>query len=166
MPAPLIMPRTVKAAALGLVLSFAAGPGHAELFSHLAGSWAGNGTISFNSGTRERIRCRAQYAPGDGGATVRLELRCASDSYKFELQSNLVANGTSISGTWGESTRNVFGIVTGNGTSGRIDVVARSPTFSAFLRVSTRGNRQNVSIQSPGSEMAEVAISLARSSRR
>jgi hypothetical protein len=92
MPAPLIMTRTVKAAALGLVLSFAPGPGHAEIFSHLAGSWAGSGTISFNSGTRERIRCRAQYAPGDGGTSLRLELRCASDSYKFELQSNLTSS--------------------------------------------------------------------------
>jgi hypothetical protein len=166
MRAPLIMTRTVKAAALALVLSFAPVPGQAEIFSHLAGSWSGGGTISFNSGARERIRCRAHYAPGDGGTTLRLELRCASDSYKFELQSSLTSIGTSISGTWGESTRNVFGVVTGNGTSGRIDVVARSPTFSAFLRVSTRGNRQNVSIQSPGSEMAEVAISLARSGRR
>ncbi len=159
--------RTVQAATLALVYALGSVSAHAEgLFSLVGGSWSGTGTISFTSGTRERIRCRANYSVGGGGTTLKLDLKCASDSYKFELRSDLRASSNSISGSWSEVTRNVTGSVTGGGTSERIDVTARSPTFSAFLTVATRGNRQDVTIQSPGSEMSEVAIALVRAGRR
>jgi len=163
----LLAQRTAIAAALALVCGLGNIAAHAEgLFSQLAGSWSGSGTISLSSGSRERIRCRANYSPGGGGTTLRLDLRCASDSFKFELRGDLSAPGSSIAGTWSEITRKVFGTVTGGGTPEQIIVTARSPTFSAFLTVSTNGNRQNVIIQSPGSEMSEVSIMLARGGRR
>ncbi len=159
--------RTFRVAALALVCGLATASARADgAFSHLAGAWSGTGTISFNSGSRERIRCRANYATGEGGTVLRLDLRCASDSYKFELRSNLSAAGGSISGTWSEITRSVSGSVTGTANGTAINVTAISPTFSAFLAVNTRGNRQSISIQSPGSEMNEVAIALARGGRR
>jgi hypothetical protein len=159
--------RAAGAAVLILVCGLGSLPAQAEgLFSYLGGSWSGAGTISLSSGSRERISCRASYATGGGGTTVRLTLRCASDSYKFDLRSDLSAPGNAISGTWSEVTRNVNGTVTGGGTPEQIIVTARSPAFSAFLTVSTNGNRQNVIIQSPGSEMHEVSISLARGGRR
>lgn len=158
---------TAKAAVLAIVCGLGSVPVRAEgLFSHLAGSWSGSGTISLSSGSRERISCRASYSPGSGGTTLRLSLRCASDSFKFDLRGDLSAPGSSISGTWSEVTRNVNGTVTGGGTPDQINVTARSSTFSAFLNVSTNGNRQSVSITSPGSEMNEVSISLARGGRR
>jgi hypothetical protein len=157
----------VYATALALVFGLGCGAAQAEgLFSYLGGSWSGSGTIALSSGSRERISCRASYSPGGGGTTLRLALRCASDSFKFDLRSDLSAPGGSVSGTWSEVTRNVSGTVTGGGTPEQIIVTARSPTFSAFLTVNTNGNRQNVVITSPGSEMNEVSITLARAGRR
>jgi hypothetical protein len=158
--------RTIVFTALVAAGALGVRPAHAEgLFAHYTGTWSGNGTISFNSGARERIRCRANYTSSNDANALRLELRCASDSYKFELQSDLAATGNSISGTWREVTRKVAGNLSGRGAGDRIDVTAISPTFSAFLTMVSRNNRQNITIQSPGSEMQEVAIALARSGR-
>ena len=157
----------VYAAALVFVFGLGGSAAQAEgLFSQLGGSWSGSGTIALSSGSRERISCRANYSPGGGGTTLRLSLRCASDSFKFDLRSDLTAPGSSVSGTWSEVTRKVSGTVTGGGTPDQITVTARSPTFSEFLTVNTNGNRQTVSITSPGSEMSEVASALARGGRR
>jgi len=57
-----------------------------------------------DDGSTEKIRCRATYAVGAGGtASTRGSL--ASDSYKFDLGSNVIAEGGSLSGTWSESSR-------------------------------------------------------------
>ena len=49
------------------------------------------------------------------------------------------------------------------GEGNQINLRANSPTFSAFLAVATRSNQQSISIQSPGSEISAVSISLNRS---
>lgn len=136
------------------------------IFDHLTGSWAGAGTLTLNTGSRERILCRTTYSASGGGMSLRLDLKCASDSFKFELRSDLIAADGSISGVWSEGTRRVSGSITGRGTYDRVDVTANSATFSALLTVITRGNRQNVSIRSPGSEMQEVAFSMTRGAKR
>src|SRR5471032_2332793 len=78
-------------------------------FTGLAGVWSGGGTITLDDGSSERIRCRATYAVGAGGAGLNQTLTCASDSYKFNLSSNVVAQGSTLSGTWSESSRGVSG---------------------------------------------------------
>ncbi|HWM46144.1 MAG TPA: hypothetical protein VNR11_04430 [Xanthobacteraceae bacterium] len=129
----------------------------------LAGSWSGNGTITMNDGTRERIRCRASYRnDGQGGADTDIELRCASDSYKFELSAQVSYSGGHITGNWSESTRGVAGNISGTAKPGRIDVRAIGQTFAALLTITSRSDSQSVSIRSPGSTMQEVAITLAR----
>jgi hypothetical protein len=147
-----------------------ASPGHAQRaaeaatgpFANLSGSWAGSGVIKMSSGANERIRCRVTYAVQDGGNSLKQELRCASDSYKFELNSNVVQNGDSISGTWSEATRNLGGSISGHASRNVIQARAESPTFTALFAVNTRGDHQQVSIQSPGSEVTEVSINLSR----
>jgi hypothetical protein len=128
----------------------------------MAGNWAGSGIITMAGGSKERIRCRANYVVGGSGANLDLTLRCASDSFKFELQSNVAHNNGALSGTWAETTRHVGGNVEGNARGNHI-AVRVSGTFSALLGMSTNANQQQISIQSPGSEMASVAISLNRS---
>lgn len=155
---------------MALVVGFAAltvtAPQAAENpFAQFTGSWSGSGSITVQDGTRERIRCRGRYVSSQGGQTLRLELRCASDSYKFELQSDITYDGGNVSGTWNETTRQVFGSLSGRSTNSHIQAVAHSVGFTANLSLSTRGNRQSVSIKSPGSEISEVAVSLARSGR-
>ena len=128
----------------------------------LGGGWSGQGSINFNDGSRERIRCRANYTPDATGTKLKLELRCASDSYKFELNGNVAYDKGQISGNWSELSRNAAGDITGTANGGKIEVRAVGQTFAAFLNINTRGSSQTVSIKSPGSTMQEVQITLAR----
>ena len=156
----------VLAITLGLLSLSVEAPRAADNpFSHFAGNWSGTGTITVQGGSRERIRCRGQYTAAPRGSSLTMGLRCAGDSYKFELQSDITYDGGNISGTWNEVTRQVYGSLSGRSTNSRIEAVAQSVGFTATLLVATRGNHQSVSIKSPGSEISEVAVSLARSAR-
>jgi hypothetical protein len=147
----------------GVLLFASAGEAQrAGPFTPLSGNWAGSGTISTNTGAKERIRCRAQYKVAQTGADAQLELRCASDSYKFELQSAVSHNDGTISGTWSEVTRGAIGTISGTSKGNQINLRASSPVFSALLAVNTHSNQQSISIQSPGSEISAVSINLNR----
>ena len=130
--------------------------------TRLTGEWSGNGTITMNDGNRERIRCRASYADRSGGSETQIDLRCASDSYKFELSAQVVYRDGQVSGNWTEKTRSVAGQISGTANASRIDVRAIGQTFAALLLITTRSDSQTVSIKSPGSQMQEVAITLAK----
>ena len=66
-----------------------------------------------SDGSKERIRCKANYRGSGGGNQLALTLRCASDSYKFDLSSNVTSSGDRISGNWSEASRNVNGSLQG-----------------------------------------------------
>jgi hypothetical protein len=134
-------------------------------FANFTGSWSGSGTITVQDGSRERIRCRGTYRAGDTGSTLSLSLRCASDSYKFELESDISYDGGIVSGNWNEASRKVYGALAGRATNNSIQATASAIGFTASLSLTTRGNNQSVSIRSPGSEISEVAISMARAGR-
>jgi hypothetical protein len=102
---------------------------------------------------------------GEGGGALQQNLRCASDSYRFDLSSNIVSNGGSISGTWSEATRSVSGGVSGRASGGQIDARVDGPGFAANFALTTRGDRQSVSIASAGTELSGVSITLMRGSR-
>ena len=150
------------AATAGLV-AFAAQRSQAaeNPFAYLAGSWSGAGKIVVSNGSSERIRCRGTYKPASA-SELALSLRCASDSYKFELASDITYSGGNITGSWNEASRGVVGQLSGKATPALISATASSIGFTATLSIATRGNTQNVSMKSPGSEVSEVTISLAR----
>ena len=131
-------------------------------FAGMAGSWSGGGTVTLDDGSSERLRCRATYAVGAGGNALNQSLTCASDSYKFILSSNVLAQGGALSGTWSESSRGVNGSLEGRGASGTFQVTASAPGFTANLSLTTRGNRQSVTIRSDSS-FRSASISLSRS---
>ena len=131
-------------------------------FNGLAGVWSGGGTVTLDDGSSERIRCRATYAVGEGGRGLNQTLTCASDSYKFDLRANVVAEGGEISGNWSEMSRNISGTIQGRTANGLIQVTASAAGFSANIAVSTHGNRQSVSIKSEGA-FRSATINLARS---
>ena len=130
-------------------------------FAGMAGNWSGAGTVTLDDGSTERIRCRASYAVGNGGAGLNQTLTCASDSYKFNLSTNVTAQGSALSGTWNESSRNINGLIEGRGSSGNFDVVATAPGFSANIALTTRGNKQSVVIRAE-SVFKGASISLSR----
>jgi hypothetical protein len=130
-------------------------------FNGLAGNWSGGGTVTLDDGSTERIRCRASYAVGENGNGLNQALTCASDSYKFDLRSNVIAEGGSISGTWSETSRNVSGNLQGRAVAGNFQVIASAPGFTANITLTTRGNRQSVVIRSE-SVFRGATISLSR----
>jgi hypothetical protein len=154
----------LTAAVSVIALSLSALPGHAQQgpFSGMSGSWAGGGNITLSSGSRERIQCRATYNVQAGGNGVQLALRCASDSHNFDFRGNAMSNNGNITGSWNETTQSAVGQFSGRAKGNRIDARAEGPTFAALLGMTTSGNKQSISIRSPGSEISEVAISLSR----
>jgi hypothetical protein len=158
--------RTVAAAAA--LVGFAALAGTAQAsnspFTAMSGSWSGGGTITTSSGNKERIRCRARYDVDGDGSSLGLMLRCASDSYNFELQSNATHSNGAVSGTWSENTRRVGGNIDGSARGNAINLRV-SGVISATLGVSTNANQQSISIQAPGTELQSVAISLSRGAK-
>jgi hypothetical protein len=156
---------TLKVAAFVSALSYVAVAQGQESkpFAGMGGNWSGSGRISVSGGINERIRCRARYDVGKTGTTVDLRLRCASDSYKFELQSNVSYQNGQVSGNWTETTFGISGRLTGSvKPGGQIDVRVESSSFSALMSVKTSGNRQSISIKAAGREMSESNITLSR----
>ncbi len=164
MPSRSIHARVFAGGVFAAALLFAAaGYGQSGPFSSLAGAWSGSGTLAFSKGSKERIRCRAKYAVASAGSNLALELRCASDSYKFELQADMVSQNDEVQVNWNETTRRVAGRVAGTVAGNRINVRVDSPQFAALLTLTTSGDRQSISIKGPpGAEMSEAAITLNR----
>jgi hypothetical protein len=154
----------VGSAVLAIALSLSVLPGHAQQgpFAELSGSWIGGGNITLQNGSHEPIRCRASYDTQSSGNDLKLSLRCASDSYNVDFQGNARNNGGSLSGSWFEATNHVAGQFTGSVKGNRIDARIEGQSFAAFLDVSTHGNRQSVSLRSPGSRVINVSIALKR----
>jgi hypothetical protein len=154
---------TIALAALA-VASFSASASYAQSgpFAGLAGVWSGGGVVTLSDGSTERIRCRASYAVGANGGGLNQTLTCASDSYKFDLRSNVVAEGGALSGTWSESSRSISGTLQGRGSNGNFQVVASAPGFDASISLTTRGNKQSVVI-SAQSQFKGATIALSRS---
>jgi hypothetical protein len=130
-------------------------------FAMLAGSWSGSGTVSVSNGSNERIRCNANYDVVNP-KKVQLSLRCASDSYNFNLLSAINYEGGAISGSWTEATRNTAGHLSGRINGSQIQVAAQGGSFSADLTVQTRGDHQSVTIRSTGGDVTGASITLTR----
>jgi hypothetical protein len=152
--------RLTFAAAL-TIAAFTASPGHAQSgpFAGMAGTWSGGGSVTLDDGSRERIRCRATYRVG--GVNMAMSLTCASDAYKFNLQADVVAQGSAIVGNWTESSRGISGNLQGRGGGGNFQVAANAAGFNANLSMRTSGNRQSVSI-SADSGFRSASISLSK----
>ena len=131
-------------------------------FAGLSGSWSGDGTVTMSNGSSERIRCRASYSVPPMGKQLNQGLQCASDSYRFNVTSNVFSEGGALRGTWSESTNQVSGDVTGRITPGVIETNVSSPVFSAHLSVVTKGSRQSVSILPQGTDVRTVTIEMRR----
>ncbi len=154
--------RWAVAAAALLSLGSVAAAQSPGAFAGLAGVWSGSGTVSLDNGQSERIRCRATYAVSADGNGLNQTLTCASDSYKFDLKSNVIAKAGALSGTWGESSRNIGGNLQGTAQGRQFDIVVSGPSFVANLSMVTSGNKQRVTIRSDGA-FRSASISLSRS---
>jgi hypothetical protein len=164
-----LLKRTSAAVVLSLVgmlgiagtnVAYAAGP-----FAGFGGSWAGSGTVSLDTGTKERMRCTAQYLVQDNNNVLQQHLNCTSPSYDFKVNTYVSHNGGSLSGYWEELLNNVKGSVAGTVRGNRVRVVLKGSAFSAILNLSTRGNRQAVTM-TPGrdtqTQVQRVSITMRK----
>src|ERR1700744_2529771 len=84
--------QTVKAAGIGGALMVSVSAGHDQSsgpFAGFEGQWSGTGTVALSDGTTEHIRCKADYKVNTNGMSLKQKLDCASDSYKFDLTSDV-----------------------------------------------------------------------------
>lgn len=141
--------------------AWAAGP-----FASFTGSWSGTGMLRPSNGAAERIHCRAQYRPrGSTQHEVELQLRCASDSYNFDLTGEFTADEKDqVTGRWTERSRNVGGTAIGYAQGERLQIHVESSAFSADMVMLTRGRRQSVTLDSQGGgQIVKATITLSRS---
>jgi hypothetical protein len=148
-----------------MVLSLLPLPGYATQqgpFADLSGDWSGGGTVTLSSGSNEKLRCRATYDSQAAGNNLKLALRCASDSYNVDFRGTAINNGGNMTGNWFESTNQIAGQFFGSIKGNRIDARIEGQTFAAFFNMTTYGNRQSVSLRSPGSRVSSVTVALTR----
>ena len=131
-------------------------------FAGLAGKWSGDGSIALTNGATERLRCDADYVVSGGGDNLDSTLRCASDSYKFDLRISLVDNAGAVLGNWNEVSKNVQGGISGRDSRGLIQVNVRGQTFAATVTVATGGTEQSVKIHAQSGDLSQVRITLHR----
>lgn len=160
-----------KACFVVLLLSIGAGAGVVTAsagegpFGDFRGHWSGTGTIKPSDKPTERIRCDATYRPrGSTQHEIDLQLRCDSDSYKFDLSGQFQADeSNNISGNFTERTRGVGGTVVGNAQGPRIQIHVESSGFSATMVLVTKGVRQTVNIDAQGGgQFVKASITLHR----
>ena len=140
-------------------LGQAAGP-----FAEFTGSWSGSGQLRPEKGTAERIRCNATYRPGGSKRDIELQLRCASDSYNFDLVGQFTADDQNqVSGRWTERSRSTGGTAIGNAQGDRLQLHIESAGFAAELIMVTRNRKQSVDIDSHGAgQVVRASITLNR----
>jgi hypothetical protein len=132
-------------------------------FSAYAGSWTGSGTVTASNGNTERIRCRAHYSVLQSDTDLNQQLRCASDSYHFDVNSVLLADPDGrIRGTWEETTRRGSGSVSGQMAGAVVTGHVSGTGFTAEITVALHGDRQTVRLAPSGAEITSVAIELRR----
>lgn len=131
-------------------------------FAGLSGRWSGDGSIVLTKGTTERLRCDATYQDSAGGENLDMKLRCASDSYRFDLHVSLADTAGAVLGNWRETTQNVDGGISGTAAKGLIQVAVKGQTFAAAVTVSTRGAEQSVKIRAQSGELSQVSITLRK----
>ena len=131
-------------------------------FVAMAGTWSGSGVLNTSDGQQERLRCRASYDVDGAGDQLRLNLTCASESFKFDLASEVEYSGGAIRGSWTEASRGASGTLAGRAAGDHVEAAARGDSFSANLSLTTRGGRQSVSIQPQGGSITSVSLALNR----
>ncbi len=159
-----LLGQAIKGAAVGaaLLVSMSASQAQSSPFAGFDGAWSGNGTVALSDGTTERVRCKADYKVSGSGLGLKQNLHCASDSYKFDLSSDVTSQGDRISGNWSEASRNIFGNLQGTAGGGQIDVFVEASGFAANLTLRTNGTKQTVQISSKG-ELRDVTITMVKS---
>lgn len=133
----------------------------ASPFATLQGSWSGGGSIQFEGGQSERLRCTAYYTSSNGGNQLGLAIRCASPSNKIEIRGRLDYSGGRVTGVWEERTFNASGTASGQASDSRVSL-RLAGAIPGAMNVAVSKGRQSVAISTQGSTLKAVRIGLSR----
>jgi hypothetical protein len=139
-----LLGQALAAAGVGAALMLSITASHAQAggpFAGFDGNWSGSGTVALSNGTTENIRCKADYKVNANGLGLKQNLHCASDSYKFDLSSDVTSQGDRISGNWSEKSRNIFGNLQGTAGGGQIEVFVEASGFAEDLTLPFEAGR-------------------------
>jgi len=126
----------------------------------LAGSWHGDGTMSFEDGKTESISCKGYYK---GAGDYSIVIRCKGTSSDFELRSKLKSNGDKVSGSWEERTYHATGDATGTASAGKLNIqFSGSLTGGLEMSFSSSSQSVSVSVGTKGAGIKGVQVSLNR----
>lgn len=117
-------------------LSLAAATVAAADSAVLVGTWAGNGSIDFSSGKKERARCRAHFAKV-GETSYEMSASCATASAKVDQTAELTKVGAnSYAGSFFNQQYNTGGRIriTVSGRSGSVRLSGEAGTAFFNLR--------------------------------
>lgn len=154
--------------AAALFLFGSAAWAEAGLFDGLAGSWKGDGSIAWNTGETEHMRCTAKYQVERDGNRLIQNLTCATDSTRLIIKSTVTFNpaAAAITGDWSETTYGVNGYVTGTASPGAVNARVLSSDsahrFNARVTMATNGNTQTVTIAPKDFDVTNVAVTLKK----
>ena len=138
-------------------------PAAAESLKSFAGRWVGNGQIIFTNKTKEKIFCRVTYFVRNSGNRLDQNIRCKSASgVKFEVKSKLNRQGGSLKGNWQETNYNQKGSLRGQWLNNGFNLIVKSQTGAASMKVRKSGNRQNVILTGDGEIVNRVTILLVK----
>jgi len=101
----------------------------------LVGTWAGNGSINFSSGKKERARCRAHFAK-TGETSYEMSATCATSSAKVDQTAQLTKVGaSSYVGSFYNQQYNTGGTIhiKVSGRTGSVNLAGEAGT--AFFRL-------------------------------
>ena len=155
--------RLTLAAGVAAAVSLVPQMGGAETASPWAkflGNWRGSGEVIEADGAREHITCRAKYSASGGGEALTQSLKCASDSYSFDIGAYLVASGSTVSGDWQEYGRKVEGHITGHLGDGSFEGGIAGASFTAETSARVSGRRQTLSLRTKGAQTIRAEIGL------
>jgi hypothetical protein len=131
-------------------------------FAALAGEWRGAGSVTGSDGRSERLACRADNRVSGDGFNLSQSLVCASDSYRFDIRTDISTDGRTVHGTWQEATRNAAGNLDGEIRGNSIQGTVEGQNFTAAVSLTTSGNRMQVIIVPQGTDLARIEVGLRR----
>lgn len=133
---------------------------NAGVLDGLDGSWAGGGSVTFDGGSKEKLRCNGYYK--SGGEDLSMAIKCASaGGAKIELRGTMKNTGGKVSGAWEERTYNAGGDIAGSASAGNLKV-GITGTITGTMSLSFSQSSQTVAISTTGSTLRSVNISFNR----
>lgn len=146
----------------GSALITSAGQATELPFNVLNGTWAGAGSLIYDSGPPDKLNCLGYYRSADDGKALGIAIRCNGPD-KLEFRSKLNYADGKLSGTWEERTNNASGSASGTATVSSLRVEFDG-SLSGSLSIAFSPSQQSitVSISTAGSELKGARVSFNR----